>query len=167
LLELLLKIGKSGSIRIDPPKSTFVKSLNRFIKGNYPSYSVTELNKKFVELYPYGKKPLIVAYNGIVWCVVVPNQVIYVRRNRKAYFSGNTPVWRNPRKFGITKISSDFSQFYQVGKDGTGGVTIETGWLKMDEFRELELEFREWIRHREMRGMLQDYEEKLYHKEKE
>jgi hypothetical protein len=120
-----------------------------------------------VELYPYGKKPLIVAYNGIVWCVVVPNQVIYVRRNRKAYFSGNTPVWRNPRKFGITKISSDFSQFYQVGKDGTGGVTIETGWLKMDEFRELELEFREWIRHREMRGMLQDYEEKLYHKEKE
>jgi radical SAM superfamily enzyme YgiQ (UPF0313 family) len=78
-----------------------------------------------------------------------------------------TPVWRNPRKFGITKISSDFSQFYQVGKDGTGGLTIETGWLKMDEFRELELEFREWIRHREMRGMLQDYEEKLYHKEKE
>lgn len=73
-----------------------------------------------------------------------------------------TPIWRDPKKFGITKISSDFSQFYQVGKDGTGGVTIETEWIKMDEFRELELEFREWIRRREMRGMLQDYEEKLY-----
>lgn len=78
-----------------------------------------------------------------------------------------TPTWRNPRKFGIIKISSDFSQFYQVGKDGTGGVTIDTEWLNMDQFRELELEFREWIRHREMRGLLQDYEEILYHKEKE
>jgi radical SAM superfamily enzyme YgiQ (UPF0313 family) len=76
-----------------------------------------------------------------------------------------TPVWRDPGKFGITKISSDFSQFYQVGKDGTGGLVVETEWLKMDEFRELELEFREWIRKREMRGMLQNYEEKLYHKE--
>ena len=76
-----------------------------------------------------------------------------------------TPTWRNPRKFGITKISSDFSQFYQVGKDGTGGVTIDTEWLNMEQFRELELEFREWIRHRDMRGLLQDYEEKLYHKE--
>jgi radical SAM superfamily enzyme YgiQ (UPF0313 family) len=73
-----------------------------------------------------------------------------------------SPVWRNPRKFGIIKLSSDFSQFYQVGKDGTGGVTIDTEWLNMEQFRELELEFREWIRHREMRGMLQDYEEKLY-----
>ncbi len=75
-----------------------------------------------------------------------------------------TPVWRNPEKFGITKISSDFSQFYQVGRDGTGGVTIETEWLNEEEFRKLELEFRTWISKREMRGSLQDYEEKLYHK---
>jgi anaerobic magnesium-protoporphyrin IX monomethyl ester cyclase len=75
-----------------------------------------------------------------------------------------TPVWRNPKEFGITKISSDFSQYYQVGKDGTGGVAIETEWLNMEKFRELELEFRKWTKKRNpiMRGMLQDYEEKLY-----
>ena len=78
-----------------------------------------------------------------------------------------TPVFRDPKQFGVTKISSDFSQFYQVGKDGTGGVSIETEWLNKEEFRRLELEFRGWIKKREMRGMLQDYEEKLYHKTEE
>lgn len=72
-----------------------------------------------------------------------------------------TKVGSCPAKFGVTSISKDFSQYYQVSKDGTGGVTIDTEWLSKEEFRELEIDFRDWLKRRPMRGCLQDYEIKL------
>ena len=69
-----------------------------------------------------------------------------------------TIVSDHPFSFGIKKIYDDYSQFYQVSKDGTGGVTIDTLWLSRKEFKELELSFREWVCKREMRGELQTYE---------
>ena len=72
-----------------------------------------------------------------------------------------TDVADNPEKYGITKIYTDYSEYYQVGKDGTGGlINFDTEWLTRNEFRELELEFREWISARGMRGEKQKYESK-------
>ena len=73
-----------------------------------------------------------------------------------------TPVWREPARFGITKMSGDYDQYYQVSQDGSGGVTIATEWLSMERFKELELRFRKWLGGRRMRGDLLDYEKKLY-----
>jgi len=67
-------------------------------------------------------------------------------------------VYNNPKKYGIINISNDYNQFYQVSADGTGGKTIDTEWLSKEEFRELELDFRQWVHKRHMRGKLQDYE---------
>lgn len=67
----------------------------------------------------------------------------------------------NPEKFGITNIVKDYSQFYQVSKDGTGGQMIDTKWLKKEELRKLELEFRGWLKGREFRGGKQKYEIEL------
>jgi radical SAM superfamily enzyme YgiQ (UPF0313 family) len=73
-----------------------------------------------------------------------------------------TDVGDNPSKYGITNMITDYSQYYQVSKDGTGGITIDTEWLSMKEFRELELDFRGWIKGRGFRGKAQTYEDKLY-----
>ena len=69
-----------------------------------------------------------------------------------------TDVGDNPGKYGIKNMSSDYSQYYQVSKDGTGGLTIDTEWLTRQEFRDLELEMRAWLKSRPMRGQVQDYE---------
>ena len=69
-----------------------------------------------------------------------------------------TEVANNPDWYGITSLSYDYSQYFQVSKDGTGGITIDTEWLSREQFRELELEFRAWIKTRSMRGAKQIYE---------
>lgn len=72
-----------------------------------------------------------------------------------------TDVYNNPEKYGIVNISDDYDQFYQVSKDGTGGITTDTKWLSKEQFRELELEFRNWLEeNKTMRGELQNYEKK-------
>lgn len=72
-----------------------------------------------------------------------------------------TDVGDRPDRYGITRLSKNYNQYYQVSKDGTGGTTIDTEWLSRDEFRALELSFREWLVPRAMRGALLDYEIKL------
>jgi anaerobic magnesium-protoporphyrin IX monomethyl ester cyclase len=69
-----------------------------------------------------------------------------------------TDVSLRPHKYGITKMSGHFKDYYQVSKNGTGGVVIDTEWLRREKFKELELEFREWLSKREMKGDKQDYE---------
>jgi len=59
-------------------------------------------------------------------------------------------------------VSTLWSQYYQVSADGTGGVVVDTEWLSREEFRKLELEFRDWINARPVRGSLQNYERKIY-----
>ncbi len=69
-----------------------------------------------------------------------------------------TDVADNYKKYGITNMSNDYDQYFQVSKDGTGGLTIDTEWLSREEFRDLELNFREWIKKRGIRGAKQKYE---------
>lgn len=89
------------------------------------------------------------------------------RADPDQYFISNfvpypsTDVWKYPKKYGIIKLSKDFSQYYQVDKSGFGGMSIETEWLKDRQFRELERDFREWIAKRKRRGQLQEYEKML------
>jgi anaerobic magnesium-protoporphyrin IX monomethyl ester cyclase len=77
-----------------------------------------------------------------------------------------TDVGDYPEKYGIIKKYNDYSQYYQVGKDGSGGLLdFDTYWLTREEFRDLEIKFREWIfRDKSIRGSLQNYEKKLYKK---
>lgn len=91
-----------------------------------------------------------------------------MRADPDQYFLSNfvpypgTAVWNGPEEFGITNMSYDFDQYYQVSKDGTGGSIIDTVWLKKEEFKELELEFRNWMaRNKPLRGRLQEYEKGL------
>jgi len=74
-----------------------------------------------------------------------------------------TDVWNFPEKYGVTKLYTDFNEYYQVGADGAGGLSVDTQWLSRQEFRDLELEFRLWIKNnKEIRGDLLDYEKRIY-----
>jgi len=74
-----------------------------------------------------------------------------------------TDVGNNPSKYGITKLDRDFSQYYQIGKNGLGGLSFDTEWLSREEFRGLEVDFRSWMKSNvKFKGSLQDYEKELY-----
>ncbi|MCK4387118.1 MAG: B12-binding domain-containing radical SAM protein [Candidatus Pacebacteria bacterium] len=48
-----------------------------------------------------------------------------------------TDVWNNPKKYGVTWISHDYSQFYTVGKGGVGGLVFKTKTLTQEKIRML------------------------------
>jgi len=74
--EMLLKLGMAGSI-----------SIKDKIRNTKMVFILTDNRKDFLTpLYP---KRTIEKYNGFVYCVTVPNHIIYVRRNGKALWCGN------------------------------------------------------------------------------
>jgi len=76
--ELLLRIGYAGNIAIhDKGKS----------KPLYRIHILNRFNNKYRT--PTYSNRCIQNYNGFVYCVNVPNHIIYVRRNGKAVFCGN------------------------------------------------------------------------------
>ncbi|MCK5624621.1 B12-binding domain-containing radical SAM protein [Candidatus Pacearchaeota archaeon] len=72
-----------------------------------------------------------------------------------------TDVWKHPEKYGITHINKDFDNYYQVDKTFSGGANIETESLTKEEFKELELDFREWIIKRKWGGPILKSEEEI------
>lgn len=73
-----------------------------------------------------------------------------------------TDVWREPAKYGVTKIYRNFSRYIQIyGNNLGGGCNVDTWWARREEMDELERKFRQWIGSRMMYGPLQDYERKI------
>lgn len=74
--ELLLKLGLAGNIRLKDKQ-----------RGTYVLYIVSDKTRDF--LTPEYPRRTIEQYDGDVYCVTVPNHVIYVRRNGKVVWCGN------------------------------------------------------------------------------
>lgn len=109
LQEVIQKIGKSTSISIEEPRDNFIG--NREIKKENcrKSYNLRIRTTKYQKV-----KIEKVSYNGKIYCVTVPNEILYVRRNGKPAWCGNTtdslfgkldyclqntPKWLIPRRF--------------------------------------------------------------------
>lgn len=95
--ELALYAGISADIRKIKNKLAKMKD-GRFIKGtNEFSYSITFNRKQNCpEFYKRHKQKEIIEItqrNDFVYCVEVPNHIIYVRRNGKAVWCGNTRTY--------------------------------------------------------------------------
>jgi phosphoribosylamine-glycine ligase len=95
--ELLLKIGRVGIIKIRRRKGkVWIK--DQWAQINYPQYEVLERVKKIV-LWLDKRDMEIIDYSKKVYCVTVPNHTLYVRRNGKPLFCGNTSMfWSMPNK---------------------------------------------------------------------
>ncbi|MDP3792424.1 MAG: GDP-mannose 4,6-dehydratase [bacterium] len=79
--ELLLKCGLSGNIKKHKNRDNAYR-INVISKYNTPSFRG---NTNHVLKY--------IGYNGEIFCCTVPNHVLYVRRNGKACWSGNSPEY--------------------------------------------------------------------------
>lgn len=147
VLEILLKIGKCGNYYGRQPRKAVIRG--REINSKRIQYVIQEKINKFVDLYPNNHPPIKENYNGIVWCVSVPNKIIYVRRNGKCYFSGNSDIWNNPDKHGIEILNKNLDDynFYFYGSEGKNKLKdiIKIKNRSLEEFNEESEYFRKWI----------------------
>ncbi len=83
--EILLKVGWSGSIKeVDFSNHIGHKNKRPLYRININRYRQTpQINKR-------KKSVFVDYYNDMVYCVTVPNGIIYVRRNGKCCWSGNS-----------------------------------------------------------------------------
>lgn len=91
--ELALKAGYAADISvIDRTGHSHTGPRGVKIRWNYPSYVVTILTRQNVPLVNHRKKQhdRWVRYDGMAYCVEVPNGLLYVRRNYKAVWCGNS-----------------------------------------------------------------------------
>jgi phosphoribosylamine-glycine ligase len=92
--ELLLKVGRVGVVKKRHRKGrVWIK--DHWARINHPQFEVLERIKKTVSWL--DKRDMEIAdYQGKVYCVSVPNHTLYVRRNGKPCFCGNTSMyWTN------------------------------------------------------------------------
>jgi radical SAM superfamily enzyme YgiQ (UPF0313 family) len=67
-------------------------------------------------------------------------------------------VAKNPEKFGIVRMSKDYTDYFLVtGKDGHGGKVVDTKWLSADELQSELQRVRTFLRERKWRGDIPDY----------
>lgn len=97
VLELLLKAGYCGSLSSRDRTDYISEIKGRKVQSNYPVYEVNWLNKtehhsinSHDPQERVNEKESLVSYRGKVYCVSVPNKILYVRRNGKPVWCGNT-----------------------------------------------------------------------------
>lgn len=95
--EICLKIGYSAKITITHANQKRNLLYNIYIRGKQDLGKKYKTKKGFLEPR-FGCNPKNVKYNGNVYCVDVPNHIIYVRRNGKAAWCGN--CYDESKRFG-------------------------------------------------------------------
>lgn len=98
--EMLAKIGKAGSLTMRQVAGTTFTIEGRLAKRQYNTYVVYERSSKGRAKNSnhnqnrdrfYKKSSAIkIPYKGFVWCVSTPHKTIFVRRNGKPMWSGNS-----------------------------------------------------------------------------
>ncbi len=95
--ELLLKTGKVGIVKERLPRGRlWIK--DHFASSDRVQYEVLERVKK-LDSWIDRRDTKRSKYDGKVYCATVRNHVMYVRRNGKPYWCGNTAMfWSEPNK---------------------------------------------------------------------
>lgn len=164
------KLAESGceqlSWGIESGSQYMLDRMNKQVKVK-DNYNVIQWAKK------YGittRAFFIIGFPGETEQTIRETKQFIIDADPDQYFASNfvpypgTDCGDNPSKYGITQVSEDFNNYYQVNKEGKGGITIDTEWLSRTEFRALELDFRNWLNNRPFRGNVQKYEAKIRNK---
>lgn len=147
--ELLLKCGYCfrETIRNRCGKTTNVKGADHYITTKHISYDINWLRLQDIEI-DMSKASKIksfkeewVDYKGVVGCVTVPNHIIYVRRNGKGLWCGNSLRWydNGGANYVVQKYEAISENVcYFCGRPDTH--VIDRGWIlpvceKCDEKR--------------------------------
>lgn len=94
LVELAIKIDWAASVKNRGiRKGKYSEKVGYIINQRHESFDVSFLKnsvRNFLQTPIHGREQHKVNYDGMVYCVTVPNHVLYVRRNGKCYWSGNS-----------------------------------------------------------------------------
>lgn len=121
--ELYLKAGLCSIIRVDDRVGEFHFINGRRCCHNVPTYivSVTKRTNEHLFNRKNWKK---LYYDGKVYCVTVPNGLLYVRRNGKAFWSGNSHEQVRHRLASYAQESTRYCN-YSKGKFGNEITVVE------------------------------------------
>ncbi len=89
--ELLLKIGRVGIVKMRQ-RTGKIWIKDHYADASGPQYEVLERVKK-LNSWIDKRDTNTVDYEGIVYCASVNNHIMYVRRNGKPYWCGNTSMY--------------------------------------------------------------------------
>ena len=157
LMELSFLMGNSASIKnrgMRTPKNGVLENgKERIIKPQFDAYQIGfyEKNSKHNKLNPLIRKEKLNKeyYNGYVYCVNVKNNIIYVRRNGKALWVGNSHLHDiELLRQGISIIHStykDKAQFLLCGFDLRGSITEIDQVTKQQRKRDIKPEETVWF----------------------
>ena len=70
-------------------------------------------------------------------------------------------TWKNPEKYGITKLSEDWEQYFNIAGQYEGGMTFETKDMDKKEFKKLHDTLVESLLKRGQNGEMENYYSKL------
>ncbi|MFH1239589.1 MAG: phosphoribosylglycinamide synthetase C domain-containing protein [Candidatus Diapherotrites archaeon] len=115
--ELLLKCGRVGIIKTRNPRGkVWIK--DHYTESSRVQYEIHERVKKR-DSWIDKRDMKIVDYDGIVYCATVKNHIMYVRRNGKPYWCGNTSMfWSGPNKLfnqTLKKLEAKLAEEKYVG----------------------------------------------------
>lgn len=131
LQEIALKVGMSAYYKLGREKGTQITSSHPSFKGyehKHDSWKVYFVRKNIHTILPstikkYGHTEDWVDFDGLVFCVSVPNQVIYVRRNGIPVWCGNSDPPMNWRlstldKYALVSNSDSHSAWpWRIGRE--------------------------------------------------
>ena len=131
LQEIALKIGITANWKNRGKRSSFWKKGNKVIKSNYDQFDIS-FPRTFLRPYVKPKFQKWIDYQGKIYCVEVPNHIIYVRRNGKAVWCGNSH--KEDLEFLapiITKVAKKYPQVKFVCT-GYGGTSAPNKWVEFN-----------------------------------
>lgn len=144
LQEAALYSGMAANIRIDDRVGEKGGSLG--IVNKHICYVVSVVQKKLEPLVNHSSKVFQgrpheewLDYSGMVYCVTVPNHTLYVRRNGRACWSGNSHEVVRHRLTSLAQSSTRYCNFSK-GKFGGEISVIEPPFQKqesMDQWEEV------------------------------
>jgi len=108
LQEIALKIGMGASIYPRKEHEFISPSNQRKYRGR-KSYRIN-FRKKMTPPYAHNRGKFIwkkIKYSGKIWCVTVPNHLVYIRRNGKCCWSGNSFIY--PEEFLQANVCGNFA----------------------------------------------------------
>jgi intein/homing endonuclease len=157
LQEIALKIGIAATITNRGKRGSSIKG--RVIKSQHDNYTIGFSSHPYNS--PHHKLTPLVResdhykkyYDGMVYCVEVQNHILYVRKNGKAFWCGNShqhDLMILDKPFGsLTKYSNKL-QFVLCGFDTRGSVTEINAETKQQKKRNIKPEETVWARYEEI-----------------
>jgi hypothetical protein len=137
LQELAQKVGLSAAISVDDRVGREAECSGRIVRTNFVNYKVNISGSKLRRFSVDSEQ-----YDGTIGCVSVPNGILYVRRNGKACWSGNTPDQiATYQKYWDLYFSGDAGQ-KRKAKFVPGGVAKT--FIQTQE-PDLKAEFDDWL----------------------